>query len=381
MSHHPVIGGAAIAHSLGDYQPYRPGWNIKSDDYGEKYVWIDPKGGEGRTTRERPKGIPDAEIYRSLPEPPFVGSDAHGYFNRAVSGLAVELGEDAAQTDIFRIHHDVLRAAGVELGRLDEWTVQIIRVINESVEKSLCSPQPSLAGLLDPAKKLVGDYLEFSMPGNVARSALASYLVFLIDLFPSPSVMMRSPLERGTTAFEARRAERLVSLFKHLRERAASLLFERKAYDLPSFYEMTYLAVLLGDVGLMIGRRLLDQVGVSGKLREQISRHQKMLDEELAHLAEPTFLYPALFCEFFVPGESRSIQKSPHPQPFVYPQLDGANVTPRDTRKVFSLLGEKTAGLPRYDVLASLDEKNRLMDEENLQELKQGLLFRTFGRQ
>lgn len=380
MSHHPIFGGAVIARCLGDYQPYRPGWNIKSDADGEKYVWVNPNGGEGHTTKERPEGISDAEIYRTPLEPPFMESDAHGFFNRAVSGLAMELGDDGAQTDIFRIHHDVLSAAGVELSRLDEWTSQIMRSIDDRVRASLGGPQRSIAGLLNPAKELVVAYLTFSVPGDVARAVLASYMVLLVDLFPSPSVMLEPPLQRSTAAFDARRVERLVSLFEHLRERAAALLIERKAYDLPSFYEMTYLASLLGDVGLMIGRMLLDRIHVSGELRELIAKNQQMLDEELAHLSEPTFLYPALFCEFVVPGELRIIRKAPYPQPFVYPQLDGADVTPRDPANIFRLLRERTAGLPRYDVSASLDQENRLMDEDNLRELKQGLLFLAFGQ-
>jgi hypothetical protein len=83
-------------------------------------------------------------------------------------------------------------------------------------------------------------------------------------------------------------------------------------------------------------------------------------------LGEPTFLYPALFSEFVVPGELRVIRREPHPQPFIYPQLDGADITLQDPANVFRLLRERTAGLPKYDVTASLDEKNRLLDEQNL---------------
>jgi hypothetical protein len=380
MCHHPIAGAAVIARCLGDYQPYRPGWNFKSGTNGEHYVWIGAGEKEGRTTKERPEGVPDADIYHAPPEPPFSGSDAHGFFNRAVSGLAVELGSDAAQTDIFRIHHDVLRAAGVDLNQLDEWSSQIAQTMQERVRMALQNPQTSINGLLDPAKELVSDYLAFSVPGNVVRDILSSYLVFLIDLFPSPSVMLEPPAQRHHAAFAARRVERLVSLFTHLRERAGALLFERKAHDLPSFYEMTYLAVLLGDVGLMIGRMLLDRVRVSGELRKRILRNQRMLDEELAHFGEATFLYPALFCEFIVPGELRIIRKTPRPEPFVYPQLDGVGVNPLAPANVFRLLRERTTGLPRYDVRASLDERNRLLDGQNLRELTKGLLFLTLGR-
>jgi hypothetical protein len=42
--------------------------------------------------------------------------------------------------------------------------------------------------------------------------------------------------------------------------RAAALLIERKAHNLGSFYEMTYLVVLLGDIGLILGRTILDKM-------------------------------------------------------------------------------------------------------------------------
>lgn len=380
MCNHPVIGAAHVARGLGDYLPYRPGWNSHPNMLGERYVWIDAEGKGGRITNERPEGVPDSEIYRTPPEPPFFGSDAHGFYNRAVSALAVQLGGDKRQTEVFRIHHDVLGAARVDLNNLDAWSSEIAQSMNEDVREALAGSQFPISSLIDPAKELIGEYLAFSVPGHVARAVLASYLVFLIDLFPSPSVMLESAIHRTPTAFEARRVDRLVSLFLHLRERAATLLIERKAYNLPSFYEMTYLAVLFGDVGLMIGRMLLDQVRVRDKLLTLILRNQRMLDEELAHSAVSTFLYPALFCEFVVPGELRIIRKSPLPQPFVYPQLDGTDATPEDPVHVFLMLLEKTAELPAYDVIGSLDEKNRLLDEKNVLELTESLLFLALGQ-
>jgi hypothetical protein len=380
MCHHPVIGAAHVARSLGDYLPYRPGWNLRSDMRGERYVWIGAKEEDGRTTSERPEGVPDSEIYRTPPEPPFFGSDAHGFFNRAVSALAVQLAGDERQTEVFRIHHDVLRAARVDLSQLDEWSSQIARSMKERIHEALAGPPFFVSGLVDPAKELVGQYLAFSVPGNVARAVLKSYFVFLIDMFLSPSVMLGPPIHRNPAAFEARRVNRLVSLFLHLRERAAALLIERKAYNLPSFYEMTYLSILLGDVGLMLGRMLLDQVRVTGELRTRILRNQKMLDEELTYSAVPTFLYPALFCEFVVPGELRITRKTPLPEPFVYPQLDGTDATPGDPVHVFRMLLEKTAELPTYNVIGSLDENNRLLDEQNVRELTESLLFLALGQ-
>jgi hypothetical protein len=63
--------------------------------------------------------VNDSEINRSSPELSFFGSAAHGFFNRAVSTLAIPLDGDKRQTEVFRIHHGVLQAARVDLDQLD----------------------------------------------------------------------------------------------------------------------------------------------------------------------------------------------------------------------------------------------------------------------
>lgn len=380
MSHHPTTGAAHIAINLGDYLPYRLGWNVTSDEFGDKYVWIGTQEAEGRTTRERPNGVADSEIYRKPPKPPFSGSHALGFFNRAVSALTLELGEDQRRSEIFRIHHNVLQSARFDQSQLDEWSSEIAHSMNESLREALSGPQYALSGLVNPAKNVIAEYLSFSVPGAVVREVLASYLVHLIDLFPSPSVMLRPPTERNSTSFEASRVDRIISLFLHLRERTASLLIERKDFNLPSFYEMTYLSILLGDVGLMLGRMLIDRVRVAGEIREKILRNQMVLDEELSHAGVATFLFPALFSEFLIPGEVKIIRKTPRPTSFVYPQLDGTDATPDDPRHVFNVLLEKTSGMPAFDVIGSLEQKNQLLDEQNRRELTQNLLWLTFGK-
>ena len=380
MCNHPVVGAATVARSFGDYLPYRPGWNVQPGMRGESYVWIDPEGTQGgRTTTDRPNGVPDSDIYRKSPEPPYAGSAAQRSFNRAVSALGFELAGDERQTEVFRIHHDVQQAAQVDIDHLDDWSSEIARPMKEHVKQALARLPLSLSSLLEPPVDLIKSYLTFRVPGNVARDVLASYLVFLIDLFPSPSVMVEPPNIRTPELFEARRRERLVSLFFHLREKTAELLNERTRYSLGSFYEMTYLAVLLGDISLMIGRMLLDRVRLTGDLQKRILRNQKSLDEEVCHSAVPTFLYPALFCDFDIPGELSIQRKAPFYETFVYPQLDDT-ARREEPMNVFRLLKEKTGDLPGFDVIASLEKSFRLLDQMNSNELTESLLILTLGK-
>ncbi len=136
MCNHPVFGATSVAERLGDYTPYRLGWNVRSGLLGEQYVWIAAEEGEGLTINERPEGVTDPEINRSPPEPPFFGSAAHGFFNRAVSALAIQLDGDKRQTEVFRIHHDVLQAARVDLDQLDQWSSQIALSMDESLREN-----------------------------------------------------------------------------------------------------------------------------------------------------------------------------------------------------------------------------------------------------
>lgn len=361
----------AIYHD--DYMPYRPGWNVSSVMGREKYIWIDPERDSARITNERPKGVPDSELYYRPEEPPFFGSYAHGSFNRSVAALSVQFSGDERLLELFRIHHDVLQAARIDRSQLNVWSSEIVSSMLQDVRKALSSPPFLVSDFTNPAMKLLEDYLTFSVPGSVTQSALAQYFIFLIDSF-------RSPYERSAECFNLfyderndRRQKRILALFLHLRELAATLLIERKKFSLSSFYEMTFLACLIGDVGLKLGRILLDHFGITSELRIQILRNHKMLEEELCYSASPTFVYPALFSEFVVPGELRFIGKCPSPQPFVYPQLDGIDADPNDPMSVLQMIHELTAELPTYNVLRSLEVKNRLLDKQNVRELTDSL--------
>jgi hypothetical protein len=370
MSVHPVVGAAGIAISHGHFRPYRPGWNLSSDSSGERYVWIDVEGHAGRTTNERPAGIPDSEIHRKEPEPDFFTSEASSLFDHALTALDDQLLEEESRTKIHQIHHQVREVARVSLNGNDAWDPRIVQCMQKSFREGLNMPRLSVVDMISPAKHVIGAYLDLAIPGIAARRMLASYLVNLVDNFPPPD-----PLE-------GRRVERLVALFLHLRNGVGILLRERAKYSLHSFYLMTYLAVLLGDAAMIVGRMLIDTVLLSEEQRTSVLRNQRMLDEEVTHSLIPTFLYPALFCNR--PTLEVMLQtggKTHVAQDFVYPQLDGTNATGDDPENVFRILLEKTASLPAYDVLPLLYGKGTLLlDEQNLQELMKFLIALSIGR-
>jgi len=369
MCVHPVVGAAGIAISRGHFLPYRPGWNLLSDSSKNRYVWIDAAGRAGRMTSERPAGIPDSEIHREQPEPDFFTSEASSLFVRALTALENQLPEEEARTRIHQIYHQVLEVARVSPNRNDAWDTHIAQSMQKSLVDGLNMPQPSVDNMISPADHVIGAYLDLAIPGIVARRVLASYLVHLVDSFPPRD------------AVKGRRVERLVSLFLHLRNSVGVLLVERAKHNLHSFYVMTYLAVLLGDAAMIVGRMLIDTVLLSNEQRTAILRNQRMLDEEVAHLLVPTFLYPALLCNRSPLEVTLQITSKTHIPDFVYPQLDGTSVTSDDPENVFRRLLQKTKSLPAYDISKFLYGKDTLLlDQQNRQELMQYLLAMSFGR-
>jgi hypothetical protein len=246
MCVHPTVGATSVAIHLGLFLNYRPGWNLLSD--GERYVWIGAEGQDGRTTHERPAGIPDSEIYREPPEPDFFTGEASRLFIRALTALKRQLAEKEGKSQIDQIYHQVLEAARVKPNLKEAWDPEIAESMLKSLREGLSMPQLSIFSMISPIKYVIGPYLELAIPGGVARRVLASYLVYLVDSFPPP------------VAFERRRVERLMSLFMHLRDGIGVLLAKRAECNLNSFYVLTYLAVLLGDTAMIVGRTLIDQV-------------------------------------------------------------------------------------------------------------------------
>lgn len=367
MCVHPTKGATSIAIHLGLFLPYRLGWNFD----GERYVWIGAEWQDGRTTHERPAGIPDSEIHRAPPEPDFFTGQAPRLLIRALTALERQLAEKEGRTQIHQIYHQVLEAARVEPNLKEAWDPQIAESMLKSLHEGLSMPQLSILSMISPTKYVMDPYLELAIPGGVARRVLASYLVYLVDSFPPP------------VAFEGHRVERLMSLFMHLRNGVGVLLAKRAECNLPSFYLLTYLAVLLGDTALIVGRTLINQVPLSSEQRTNVIRNQRMLDEEVTHLLYPTFLYPALYCNRSVLEVALQTARPARPATdFVYPQLAGTNATRDDPENVFRILLEKTAPLPACDVLPLLyGEGTLLMDEQNLIELMKFVLTLSIGRE
>jgi hypothetical protein len=296
--------------------------------------------------------IPDTSLHRKPPEPPFEGSEAHALLNRSIAALAMECSAIAEHTDIFRIHHDV-----IAFGQFDEtqcieasselYALMQRRLFEETHSRELGSPD-----VLGPVRGLVKNYLVFSVPGDIARTAFARYLVSLLGLIDS--------VESGAKRCEF--ADRAQAVYLNLRQLAGTLLATRARYGLTSFYEMTFLAMLISDVTMILGRMLLDDPGVPAQMRALVAPHQRALDEEQAHELLPTLLYPALFRDFAVKGALRLTRRRAHPTPFVYPQLS-ADVDFRDPDRVFDLLTEKTCGLPPFDIEDFLETGLAIFDE------------------
>ena len=127
---------------------------------------------------------------------------------------------------------------------------------------------------------VVRSYLDFELPGVVARESLAVILSTLATCPVFGPTNVTPPRLRG-------------EIIQHLAELTYALLREREKCGLESFYWLSYLAALYaGTVGVLAGhhRELAPGSNVDGV---PIDRHWQIIDELVAHEIIPTFDYPA----------------------------------------------------------------------------------------
>ena len=370
MCVHPSVGAASIAIYRGEYLPYRRGWNVSVDNGQAAYVFIDPEGKMGQTTKTRPQGVPDSEIHVKQREPDFLQSSAFPSLTHARDVLMGDRHVGAGdKTEIQRIYNSIVKISRTSPDKADEPAEEIAQGMRAKLREGLKNPTLGLITFLEPIQHVIEKYLDFTIPGILARKAVAGYYAVLVDQFPSRDFQSNPRLGR------------MLSLYSHLRDKAADLTSDRLRYSLHSYYEMTYLAMLIGDVAMIIGRSLIDSAPLIPEQREKIMRIQRMLDEQNAHELAPTFLYPALFVGD--EGSKLGIGKAALYAPkFVYPQLDDMDLTgDEDPEKVLQAVAEKTSLLTEdFDAPGVLLNQKTLIDPENRKALQEFAITFMLGR-
>lgn len=370
MCVHPSVGATSIALYRGGYLPYRPGWNISVEHGQANYVFIGPDGNMGQTTRIRPRGVPDSEFHVRQRELDFLQSSAFLSLTQARDVLMEDQQVGAAdKTEIQRIYNSILEASRTSPYEANEPAEEIARGMRAELREGLKKVALGLITFIEPIRHVIEKYLTFTVPGILARRAVAGYYAVLVDQFPPRDFQ------------NDRRLGRELSLYTYLRDRAADLTGDRVRYSLHSFYEMTYLATLIGDIAMIVGRSLIDGAPLTQKQREKVMRIQRNLDERTAHELVPTFLYPALYCDQRTSGSGQRTTSLLVPK-FVYPQLDDLNLTEDDDpESVLRAVSEKTAPMTSdFDIVSALGSKGILIDKENAAELEKFAITYMVGR-
>jgi hypothetical protein len=371
MCVHPSVGAESIAIYRGEHLPYRPGWNISAAESGQtRYVFINPGGNMGQTTRIRPQGVPDSEIHVKQREPDFLQSSAFPSFTHARDVLIGDQHVGAMdKTEIQRIYNSIVEVSRTSPYETDEPAEEIAHGMRAELREGLKKASLGLVTFIEPIQHVIEKYLNYTIPGVLARKAVAGYYAVLVDQFPPRDFQNN------------RRLGRVLSLYTHLRDKTGDLTGERVRYSLHSYYEMTYLATLIGDVAMIVGRSLIDGAPLTQEQRQKVMRIQRNLDEQAAHELAPTFLYPALYCDRG-PSESGQRTTSLVVPKFVYPQLDDLSLTEdNDPESVLQAVIEKTAPLTNdFDILSALGNKKILIDEENTAELGKFAFTYMLGR-
>jgi len=352
MEVHPRVGAAMYALSLGDRLQYRVGWNVihpsRDSDKGVRYTLVkldDGKHTPGKHTPNKPD-VPDYDMNHVYED------DTPQLIETQAWARMLELSDLLAKRDHPELPAEFIRATqqSIEVASLTPLrgdAKEIEQALSDALghmQAVLARGSASVADLVAPVLSTVRSYMSFECDGEHAANVLARLLWSLSTVFPSP-------LSTSTDA------DRALSSSDHLRDLTFSLLRDRSNKTLASFSDMTYLALLYGNVSLILYSDLLESETSRPKDKEMLGQRRLLVDEQLAHEAMPSLVHPAWYCPF---GLAESFIARPEgTESALYP---GARVAlergETDPKKRWNVIEEFSARASAVSLIESLNEIN-----------------------
>lgn len=345
MYDHPRIGAERYAIDLGN-TVYREGWNVihpsHGSDKGLRFTLVSADG--GLHTRDKPD-VPDDELNHVYEDdtPQLVET-------RAWSSM-VELGEVLSRRNhpellddtILAIQRNIQVASQAPLRGDAKMIENMITDAVSHIQGVLARGSVSGGELVAPALLAVRSYMKFERDGNHAANVLSWILGYLSIKFPSP-------LSSSTDA------DRTLSCADHLRDLTFTLLSERNSKKLGSFCDMTYLALLYGNTGLILYDKLLDSSTIRPEHKEAIEWRRIALDEEMAHEASPSLVNPSWYCPIGV-AELITASAVSEPSTFYPGARKALERGETDPAKRWNSVAEYSASAQTVSIVESLEEK------------------------
>lgn len=359
MLHHPRVGARDYARNVDRLTDTKLGWNAIHPPEGSgqpvRYMRVDPKGGE--LTKEKPD-IPDEQlnhVYESE-MPPLEGSSA---WLRAVELAEIVSKRNEGAIDANRVTEvmeRILTASRSPLRGTDPWVEKRLELSMASVKGVFESREKLLLPLLDLARDVVRDCLEFQLTVCQAANVLAA-LLFQYARLPSPVEAISPPA-------------RIFAVAEHLIARSVALSRERSRHNLTSYYDASYLALLYGDAAVIMLQATAAQLPEGSDERGRFEDAAKYIDEYMAHELSPCLMHPIDYVPFGLSENHHASTVGIVNATGLYPGAGAQGTGPVDFQTLWPKIQAHSAQAKEVDIAAtleaendpvSMDEKRRLM--------------------
>ncbi len=290
MLTNPLLGAIQVEHMASNpAYSVRPGWTRtwRFDATGEEapaYIQIsDPgdPGPPGSTVRTPPSDVPEDQV-REVVNPSRIEDTVLWPLLVSTADDAIQAGFETAE------RRDLVLDHVQQCARRD--TSDILRLrfgLAMTMMRGTISYSRRYPGEVDPedlfipARDLVRAFLSFEISGMIAREVLA------VVLSTQRQVPELGPPQQTPPAAREEAIDHLFSLAQQIVSRAQDA-------DVPSFYEMHYLAELYADTAQTLAGHALELAGGDAAQRRRYSGLVKNIEEWTAYHMRPAFLPPLL---------------------------------------------------------------------------------------
>jgi hypothetical protein len=281
MATHPRTGACLYdIHLGGGGGILVPGWNsLRRSGVPPgptTYIEIDAARGTGHFTFD-PPSVPADEIHTASEDdlPPLAATAAWRQMRELSTIMARRPPPGVTGEWLAAIEASMGRAAAKPL-REDADADHRIATILTRVQ---ASPGPSAANVRRAILEVVEDCLTFRLSLTHAYNVVAVVLHRIVW-----------DADKGDADLAQRQTNHLIGLMTTLSE-------QRQDYDLGSFGQLTYLALLWGNAALLLARETAAQLADPG-LRDRFARWAVYVDEFIVHELDSSLMHPMSWMPF-----------------------------------------------------------------------------------
>lgn len=348
MSLNPIAGGTILSNYFDDFSIFKLGWNRTNNG---NYVLITPE--HGITTAIKPD-VPDEEISIVQDNFYFQNSIANKKLNAleiAILNLSPFWKNDRLMSErlekILQTKTNILKFSLLTEIEID----QIVRKEYEKLQEELIFnstlDNPNYGSSIKRAHLVIQSYLNNEITGEIAAKIL-SYFIVAFCKFVNENFGNKP----SNPKIELILLKNCVEYLQELHEQL--LRIERTKYNLISYYSLTYLAILYGQVAVNVIKVMKIYFPSEDQPQSWCTKKYKAIDELNVHYGYSTFLYPAALKPYSTETRNEAIRFSKkHRIEYVYPQIK-SKIPEQDFEIVFSVVENETAALPNL-VLNSIN--------------------------